>query len=159
MHHLSQIHPAEPVCKYLLTYWGTPPALGLLCEPREHPESLPSCCCKLPTVFRDLCTLDRLASAPPPSEWLLWISANTVHLSFTSLLSQVYPSWSCSLTFLYLFCLNCPFFSAPCSPSSLLSIVCARSHCKTNTFCDCTAHTAHFLHYFLLRYLYCLPSL
>lgn len=101
------------------TSWPTEelsPALGQPCGKTESPESPASCCCKLPMVFRSLCTFYRLAYAPLLSAFLLWISANTLHLSFTSLLSQVHPSWSCSPTFICLFCFSCPFLSVPLFP-------------------------------------------
>lgn len=138
-----------------------PPAPGQPCGQIEGPESPASCCSRLPVVFSYLCTSGRLVSAPLLSGCQLWISATTLHLRFTSHLSQVVLSWSCSPTFLCLFFSTwaVPVLMPPSPPLSRPSLLFSLSHSKTNICPDCIAHATHFLYHFPLQYLYCLPHL
>ena len=107
-----------------------PPAPGQPCGQIEGPERPASCCSRLPVVFSYLCTFGRLVCAPLLSGCLLWISATTLHLSFTSHLSRVLLSWSCSPTFLCLVfsAWAVPFLVPPSLPLSHFSLLFSLSH-------------------------------
>lgn len=157
--HLSQIHPAEPVSKYLVAYWGTlTSSRATLWENRVQRVQ--------PAVVAGYLWSSAL-SAPftglPLPLYLVHFCSESLPIPFTSVLPHFCPKCihpgPARLHFFVFSASAVPFLVPPCSSSSLHSILCACSHCKPNICCDCIVHTAHFLHHFLLRYLYCLPSL